>query len=189
MARPLSEEKRGALLKAAIQAIALIGHGASTAKIARSAGVGEGTLFVYFSSKDELLKQVYHELKRSLRDAVAQDYPHGETVERRFSHIWKARVSWGVENPSCEKALRNLAVVSALDPERRIESLGECRNVETIFQEGFASGVLRKQPVEFLVATIESLAQMVVEKTLNDPLDGIHLQQLGWISLWSAIRS
>jgi hypothetical protein len=44
MARPLSEEKRGALLAAAADAVAFSGVAASTVKIAKDGGVAEGTL-------------------------------------------------------------------------------------------------------------------------------------------------
>ncbi|MCT2736163.1 helix-turn-helix transcriptional regulator, partial [Salmonella enterica subsp. enterica serovar Heidelberg] len=55
MARPKSEDKKQALLEAATQAIAQSGIAASTAVIARNAGVAEGTLFRYFATKDELI--------------------------------------------------------------------------------------------------------------------------------------
>ena len=58
MARPLSENKRNAILNAATQAVAALGTGASTAGIAKGAGVAEGSLFTYFSNKDDLLNQL-----------------------------------------------------------------------------------------------------------------------------------
>ena len=45
MARAKSEEKRQAILRAAVREIARSGLGASTAKIAKGADVAEGTLF------------------------------------------------------------------------------------------------------------------------------------------------
>ncbi len=49
VARPRSEDKRMAILEAATEAIAEAGLGASTALIARKAGVAEGTIFRYFA--------------------------------------------------------------------------------------------------------------------------------------------
>jgi AcrR family transcriptional regulator len=45
MARPLSEEKREAILASATELVATMGTGAPTAKIASKAGFAEGTLF------------------------------------------------------------------------------------------------------------------------------------------------
>lgn len=59
MARPKSEDKKLALLEAATKAIAQSGIAASTAVIARNAGVAEGTLFRYFATKDDLINELY----------------------------------------------------------------------------------------------------------------------------------
>lgn len=78
MARPKSEDKKQALLEAATQAIAQSGIAASTAVIARNAGVAEGTLFRYFATKDELNMAVLQPplkrrfiLRRGIRHAGA----------------------------------------------------------------------------------------------------------------------
>lgn len=66
MARPKSEDKYNALLTAAITVCSVLGLEAPTSKIARTAGVAEGTLFTYFKTKDELLNQLYLELKKEM---------------------------------------------------------------------------------------------------------------------------
>ncbi|EAM1881860.1 mechanosensitive ion channel [Salmonella enterica] len=71
MARPKSEDKKQALLEAATQAIAQSGIAASTAVIARNAGVAEGTLFRYFATKDELINTLYLHLKQDLCQSPA----------------------------------------------------------------------------------------------------------------------
>jgi AcrR family transcriptional regulator len=75
MARPRSEDKRAAILEAAAEAVAVLGVSAPTAKIAKGAGVAEGTLFTYFPSKDELLNRLYLQLKMDLRDAMMDRLP------------------------------------------------------------------------------------------------------------------
>jgi len=66
VARPKSEDKKQALLEAATAAFAQSGIAASTALIARKAGVAEGTLFRYFATKDDLLNALYVHLKQDL---------------------------------------------------------------------------------------------------------------------------
>lgn len=71
MARPKSEDKKQALLEAATAAFAQSGIAASTALIARNAGVAEGTLFRYFATKDDLLNALYLHHPRVNRPAAA----------------------------------------------------------------------------------------------------------------------
>lgn len=63
MARPKSEDKRKAILGAAMRVVAREGLGASTSDIAREAGVPHGSLFTYFGTKAELWNAVYVELR------------------------------------------------------------------------------------------------------------------------------
>ncbi|EOY8930377.1 TetR/AcrR family transcriptional regulator [Enterobacter hormaechei] len=64
MARPKSEDKKQALLEAATAAFAQSGIAASTALIARNAGVAEGTLFRYFATKDDLLNVAHAAIRQ-----------------------------------------------------------------------------------------------------------------------------
>jgi AcrR family transcriptional regulator len=50
------EQRRAMIIQTAIPLIAEYGAAVTTAKIARAAGIGEGTIFRVFSDKDELLQ-------------------------------------------------------------------------------------------------------------------------------------
>src|SRR5580700_2335073 len=106
MARPLSEDKRTAILDAATEAVAVLGVSAPTAKIAKGAGVAEGTLFTYFTNKDELLNRLYLELKMDLRDAVITGYPAGKGLLERCRHFWDRYIGWGAAHPLKRRAIR-----------------------------------------------------------------------------------
>ena len=75
MARPRSPDKQEAILAAAARALAEDGASATTARIARLAGVAEGTVFTYFDSKDALLNALYLDLKAGMRDAMMTGFP------------------------------------------------------------------------------------------------------------------
>ncbi len=70
MAQTKKTDRRNAILVAATKLIAVQGLGAPTAKIAKAAGIADGSLFTYFPDKDDLLNQLYVELKMELREAV-----------------------------------------------------------------------------------------------------------------------
>jgi AcrR family transcriptional regulator len=75
--------------------VATLGLSAPTAKIAKGAGVAEGTLFTYFANKDELLNRLYLELKMDLRDAMMTGYPAGKSLIDRNRHVWDRYIGWG----------------------------------------------------------------------------------------------
>jgi Bacterial regulatory proteins, tetR family len=67
--------------------VAILGVSAPTAKIANGAGVPEGTLFIYFANKDELLNRLYLELKMDLRDAMMTGYPTGNNSHSKSGSV------------------------------------------------------------------------------------------------------
>lgn len=101
MARPKSEDKKQALLEAATQAIAQSGIAASTAVIARNAGVAEGTLFRYFATKDELINTLYLHLKQDLCQSMIMELDRSITDAKTMTRfIWNSYISWGLNHPS-----------------------------------------------------------------------------------------
>src|SRR5438552_5682769 len=74
MARSLSSirpvaDKRETLLRAAIRVFAHNGYfNSKVADIAREAGVADGTVYLYFKSKEEILHSVFD---KSMEDAIA----------------------------------------------------------------------------------------------------------------------
>src|ERR1700675_1702374 len=119
MARPLSDDKRAAILEAAAEVVAVLGVSAPTAKIANGAGVAEGTLFTYFANKDELLNLLYVELKMDLRDAMMTGYPAGKSLVERNRHVWDRFISWGSAYPLKRRAMRQLAVSDRITEESK----------------------------------------------------------------------
>src|SRR4029453_13747012 len=68
--RPVVTDKREAILRAAITVFAHNGYfNAKVADIAREAGVADGTVYLYFKSKEEILHSIFD---RSVDEAVAE---------------------------------------------------------------------------------------------------------------------
>jgi AcrR family transcriptional regulator len=187
MARPLSGEKRRSMLAAATTAVASLGTAASTAKIAKDAGVSEGLLFVYFPTKDELLTQLYQDLRADLRDAIMVDHPMEANVKDRLQHLWNTLIEWGAINPEKREAMRQLAVFRNIVEAKQKAELDACDDIQKMIERDLESGTLRKQPIAFLAATMEALAAMVFEMATKDSGKLDEYKRLGWEALWGAI--
>src|SRR4051812_47466414 len=109
MARIKSEDKRIAILDAAIGLFAERGVWSTpTSAISKAAGVADGTLFTYFSTKEVLVNALYRALKLELADVLLSTFPKGADVRHKFQHLWKCYVAWGVANPDKFKVLAQL---------------------------------------------------------------------------------
>ena len=99
MARPRSEDKRKAILEAALELFAErgIGH-VPTSAISAAAGVAEGTLFTYFKSKDDLLNELYLEIRREI-DRQLEGYPADSDPRTRVQFVWDKLVDMSSAQP------------------------------------------------------------------------------------------
>src|ERR1700726_5188821 len=152
MARPLSEEKRTAILEATAEVVAMLGVSAPTAKIAKEAGVAEGTRFTYFANKDELLNRLYLELKTDLRDAMMTGYPAGKSLIDRNRHVWDRFIGWGSAHPLKRRAMRQLAVS---DRKKLVgDAFGE---FDDMMRECAAGGAMRDRAPSFVSAIMSAI--------------------------------
>ncbi|HEY8960850.1 MAG TPA: TetR/AcrR family transcriptional regulator [Luteolibacter sp.] len=184
MARPLSEEKRQALLDAAADLVATQGVGASTAKIAQVAGVSEGTLFVYFPTKDDLLNKLFVEIESSLAGAMQAPYPQDEDARERFRLVWDRLVGWGVANPVLWKAIRQLKVSDRVTAESRRCGDTLFREVRAVVDQCLA-GHADPARVSFYVETVLfDLAGMMIDAITAHPQDRDRISEAGFDLFW-----
>src|SRR5260370_27473826 len=187
MARPLSEDKRTAILEAATEAVATLGVSAPTARIAKGAGVAEGTLFTYFANKDELLNRLYLELKMGLRDAVIAGYPAGKSLIDRSRHFWDRYIGWGSTYPLKRRALRQLAVSDRIT-EATKKLLGDAfGEVNDIMRESAAGGAMRHQPPAFVSAIMSAIADAAMDFIAREPAQPKRYTKAGFEPFWNAV--
>lgn len=188
MARKKSEDKRIGLLEAAAKAVAENGVGATTAQIAKAAGVAEGSLFTYFETKDALLNELYMALKTEMLAVFMDGYPAQNGVEERARHIWNANLSWGLTHPARRKAMLQLSVsdkVTAENKRRGNELFGV---VNATLRECITNPMLASLPLSFTGALLVSLADTTTEFILADPENGENYGVAGFEAFWNAIH-
>ena len=106
-ARVLIADKREAILRAAIKVFARRGYfNSKVADVAKEAGIADGTVYLYFKSKDEILHSIFD---RAMAEFIAEG--RAELAE--------------MENP--QDKLRRIA-------ELHLEKLGADRDLAIVFQ-------------------------------------------------------
>jgi AcrR family transcriptional regulator len=188
MARVRSPEKRSAILQAAVQEIAEAGLGAPTAKIARRAGVAAGTLFTYFANKEELLNELYLELKGEVYVRVNADFPHKGSLERRAQHIWSSYLDWAIEFPEKRKVSVQLNVSDVITPKTRARITAERDTIDTTLNELGTRGALRGLPAGFAAATMSAMQEATMEFIAKQPKQRKELIERAFQVFWRAVR-
>jgi TetR/AcrR family fatty acid metabolism transcriptional regulator len=77
--------KRERILRAAIEVFALNGYfNAKVSEIAKSAGVADGTIYLYFDGKEDLLVTIFREHTRNYLQSLEQELAHVRRPEERI---------------------------------------------------------------------------------------------------------
>ncbi|WP_027794809.1 TetR/AcrR family transcriptional regulator [Paraburkholderia acidipaludis] len=187
MARPKSEDKRNAILAAAIHVIATQGLGAPTARIAKTAGVAEGTLFTYFDNKDELLNALYLAIKAELREALAPDFPHDAGMRERARHLWRHYVDWGVANPDKRKVMLVLSASERVTEQSRAVGMQAFAEAGALIGNCIAQGHLDGHSPAFASAIMGALAETTMDFIVREPAQRERYLEAGFNAFWNAI--
>lgn len=101
MTPPLDPEgRREAILQAALELFDERGfHGTAVPVIAERAGVGAGTLYRNFASKEELVNVLFRAKKRELADRLLARWPTQGSPRARMNAVWQAFCEFAREQP------------------------------------------------------------------------------------------
>jgi len=169
MPRPKTGDKRAAILGAATRTIAGHGTGASTASVAKAAGVAEGSLFRYFSDKDKLLNELYRELKLDMRSTMIAGFPLNGSLRKRVQHIWNAYVAWGMESPVKHRAMMHLSVSEHITEHSREEGRAGFEDATEAMRQFVAQGKLSGLPPAFASDLLLAMAGTTMAFMVANP--------------------
>ena len=80
----------------------------SMSQIAKQAGVGMGTIYNYFESKEQLVNRLYSGLKAEMSEAILQDYVIAQPVIERFIQLFCNIARYGRDHPKAFQLVEQL---------------------------------------------------------------------------------
>ncbi|MSP61289.1 MAG: TetR/AcrR family transcriptional regulator [Myxococcales bacterium] len=92
--------KREAILDAALELFAERGfHGTAVPLVAERAGVGAGTLYRYFASKEALVNELFRHWKGLLGRMLLEGFPAAATPRKQFHEFWARMSRFALDHP------------------------------------------------------------------------------------------
>ncbi len=143
-------KKRAQILNAAIELFSLNGAwNTPTAKIAKHAGVANGTLFNYFSSKQILVDEVYIEIKKDLAEFIVPA-SLGKSFESNLRLLWHNYIIWGVRKPLHYNLLLQLRNSEMLSEEAKVKADEIFQGIMGILEKGMSDKKIVPLPIKYL---------------------------------------
>lgn len=92
-------DKKEEILKSALKLFVQFGfHATPTSKIAKEAGVANGTLFHYYKTKEDLILALYKHTQEHLSIYVYPKVRKEDSLEMVFKSIYCNTIEWALEN-------------------------------------------------------------------------------------------
>ncbi len=139
-------EKYQAIIDAAVRVIAKHGyHNAQVSRIAKEAKVADGTIYLYFENKDDILISLFNEKMGQFIDTCQSRIQEARTIDEKVYVLVHAHLSQLAQNP--EMAVVTQIELRQSNPEVS-QGIGEVlkryfRLIEEVIQEGMQQGVFR----------------------------------------------
>lgn len=187
MARQKSDEKREAILNAAIMVIDAQGLGAATAKIAAAAGVSAGSLFTYFATKSELLNQLYLRIKSDMVADLMQDVPSEGDFQTILRKAWGNWMDWGMAHPAKRHVLAQLMVSDEITAQTRSHADAAMGDLSALIARIRCHGPLRDVPEAFALRLVSSVVEACIDASAADPSAAPALREAGFQSFWRMV--
>jgi AcrR family transcriptional regulator len=187
MARPRSDDKRNAIMSAAIRVIASQGLGAATATIAEEAGVSNGSLFTYFETKADLMNQLYIELKAEMAAAALDRLPTKSDIRKQALHMWSHWLRWATSCPEKRRTLAHLGVSDDITPESLQTGHKTMAGIAKLLERSRKNGPMRNAPLGFIVALMSAMADATIDFMVSDPANANKHSKAAFDALWRMI--
>lgn len=179
MSRP-REEKYQAILDAATEAFANYGYfTCQVSKIAKLAGVADGTIYLYFKNKEDILVSLFSDRMGKFIQEIRQSIVKCQTTQERLYCIIQTHFKYMQEN-------RSLAIVTQIelrqsDPKIREAISGPLREYFHLIEQVLAEGVENKEIIladvkigrQMFFGTLDAAISDWVSSKKPRPLEGI----------------
>jgi AcrR family transcriptional regulator len=146
-------ETRARIVQAAISVFGRVGFDAAAmSEVAAQAGVAKGTLYLYFSSKEQLFEETYLQCRMERLQACGVDTEEQLSVMEKLCRRLRNGTRWELAEPVKNRLVRAYLTHPVFG--KQVENVVESLNTQAltpIFQHGIASGELRALPLALLM--------------------------------------
>jgi AcrR family transcriptional regulator len=150
--RPPRQE---AILAAALELFSERGFdGTPVPLVAERAGVGAGTIYRYFRSKEHLANEVYRRCKLDLRAALVAGVPANLSIRQQFRWLWCGLWEFATRRPRAFRFLESHHHATYLDAASRAAGAALEAPIADFVARGQASGEIRSAPPPVLISLL-----------------------------------
>ncbi len=159
------KDKEKALFEATLDLINNSGfHASSMSKIAKSAGIASGTIYIYFESKQDLVNKLYLHIKEEMATNAFKDFDESQSVEEGFRTIWYNIANYKTTHIKEAMFLSLCDITPMVDQDYKQRGIEILQPLAKLCLRGQEEKVLKQVPLYLLYAfAINPLSYLISE--------------------------
>ncbi|QNF32832.1 TetR/AcrR family transcriptional regulator [Adhaeribacter swui] len=184
-------DKRERLLEAALHLFVEHGfHNTPTSKIAREAGIANGTLFYFFPTKDDLVTALYLELKNRMAQDIAGEIQNKDTLHDIMEAYYTASLNWALQHKTEFRFMEQFNSSPYLKQIAEEEIRRNKQPLLNLLQDGIKNQIIKPLDEEIILTLITghafSVNQYLITKQFEKPKQD-QVIQLTFDLLWDML--
>lgn len=188
----INQDKKTLLLDSALELIRDHGfHGTPVSMVAKHAGVAAGTVYTYFQSKDDMIKELYTYVKSQIYLEISSKDDPRLPFQSRFYALWKNMTGLYLAKPSFQRFMEQF-ISSPFNTAELQQSVDVWREwLELFFQQGIEQNVLRPlSPKILAIMVLGSIISQIRYLTYFNSKTQLMEEELGLIPqmVWDGIK-
>ncbi len=159
------------------------------AKIFKEANVGSGTVYNYFSNKEELINELFKYVSIHMSECVSENYDLTATVYERFKSFLYKLADFAIKYPKEVQFIENYYHSPYISEEYKAISNSTLNQISSIIIDGQKQGLIKNMNIIMCCQISNGLILSVIKGFLNGkyPLNELDIQQ-AIESSWKAIK-
>jgi AcrR family transcriptional regulator len=164
--------------------------GLTLSDIAKAAGIGTSTLYVYFADKEALFNEVYRRAKREAMDFYGGEIDPGAPVKVRVLNVWNRMLEHRLRHHDEVSFMEQFVGSDYMSEESRAYTAKLGEGLLHIVVEGQQHQILKAIALPFLasffIGSVRETARMIRAGTITDSEEN---RAIAFQLCWDGIRS
>lgn len=167
-----SKDKKQRILDATLALIAENGlHATPMSQISKRSNVSAGTIYHYFSSKEEIINHLYIDMKKAIADAAFRGYDIQSPYQERFLLMWQNSLNYLISQPAQLSFVEQCSISPLISAEAQEASSRYLAPVIGFITEGIESGNLKNMDLQLILSLINGTIVSTAKLQLSGLLD------------------
>jgi AcrR family transcriptional regulator len=157
--------------------------------IAREARVGMGTIYNYFAGKEDLVNELYRDLKQRMMGVVLKDHSPRSPLREQFFGIWRNVFKFYLANPDIFQFLEQYSYSPIITPESKELGWKLWEAPIKMIEEARAQQIVKDLPTDILMLIANSPIYNLVREHIRGriQLDDAQIE-VAIAACWDAIK-